>query len=125
MGDHLMPSWSAFSTSPGTAMRTTKAKAVAQLSTFGILAPPFMKSKQLANVLIKMLGLSVCLYAIPSCVSGILVGITQFQVSPKWDMAVIRIVGSAIGAAVQAAVGIAIISMSQKIAGMMFKTDDE
>jgi uncharacterized membrane protein len=98
---------------------------VAQLSTLGILAPPFMKSKQLANVLIKILGLSICLYAIPSCVSGILVGITQFQVSPKWDMAVIRIVGSAIGAAVQAVVGLVIISMSQKIAGMMFKTDDE
>jgi hypothetical protein len=98
---------------------------VAQLSTLGILAPPFMKSKQLANVLIKMLGLSVCLYAIPSCVSGIVFGITQFQVSPKWDIAVIRIISSAIGAAVQAVIGIVIISMSQKIAGMMFKTDDE
>ena len=84
-----------------------------------------MKSKQLANVLIKMLGLSVCLYAIPSCVSGILVGITQFQVSPKLDIGVIRIISSAIGAAIQAVIGIAIICQSQKIAGMMFKADDE
>ena len=98
---------------------------MAQLFSLGILAPPFMKSKQLANVLIKVLGLSVCLHAIPICVSGILVGITQFQVSPKWDIAIIRIISSAIGAAVQAVIGIVIIAMSQKIAGMMFKTDDE
>jgi hypothetical protein len=84
-----------------------------------------MKSKQLANVLIKILGLSVCLYAIPSFVSGILVGITQFQTSPTWSIPIIRIMSSAIGAAVQACVGVVIISMSQKISGMMFKTDDE
>ena len=83
-----------------------------------------MKSRQLANVLIKMLGLSICLYAIPSCVSGILVGITQLEVS-KWDITIIRILSSAIGAAVQAVVGIVIISASQKIAGWMFKSDEE
>jgi hypothetical protein len=97
---------------------------VAQLFSLGILAPPFMKSKQLANVLIKILGLSVCLYAIPSCVSGILVGLTSMSVS-KTDITVLRIFSSAVGAGVQAIVGIVIISASQKIAGMMFKTDDE
>ena len=36
----------------------------------GILALPFMKSKQLANVLIKILGLSVIVHGIPSIVMG-------------------------------------------------------
>ena len=81
-----------------------------------------MKSKQLANVLIKMLGLSVCLYAIPTCVGGLIAGLS----SPlRGDVMFIRIISSAIGAGVQAVVGIIVIAMSQKIAGLMFKTDDE
>jgi hypothetical protein len=83
-----------------------------------------MKSKQLANVLIKMLGLSVCLYAIPSCVSGILFGLESMSIS-KTDITVMRVFSSAVGAGVQAIIGIVIICQSQKIAGMMFKTDDE
>lgn len=82
-----------------------------------------MKSKQLANVLIKMLGLSVCLYAIPSCIAGILVQILPSG-APKPDF-VMRIFTSAVGAGVQAIVGIVIIAMSHKIAGLLFKTDDE
>ena len=83
-----------------------------------------MKSRQLANVLIKMLGLSVCLYAIPSCITGILIGVTQLQVS-KGDFALIRILSSAAGAAVQAVIGIIIINVSQNIANWMFKSDEE
>jgi hypothetical protein len=97
---------------------------VAQLSTLGILAPPFMKSKQLANVLIKMLGLSVCLYAIPSCITGILYGLTTMMAS-KPDIIFMRVFSSSVGEAVQAIIGIVIICQSQKIAGMMFKADDE
>ena len=82
-----------------------------------------MKSKQLANVLIKMLGLSVCLYAIPSFVAGILVEFLA-PATPKTDI-VLRIFTSAVGAGVQAVVGIAIISSSRKIAGLLFKNDDE
>lgn len=89
-----------------------------------ILAPPFMKSKQLANVLIKMMGLSVCLYAIPSCVSGIMFGLESMSVS-KTDITVMRVVSYAVGAGIQAIIGIMIISASQKIAGWMFKSDDE
>jgi len=44
-----------------------------------------MKSKQLANILIKMLGLSVCLYAIPACVSGILYE-SMVSVGTKTDL---------------------------------------
>jgi hypothetical protein len=83
-----------------------------------------MKSKQLANVLIKILGLWVCLDAIPNCISGILFGVSQLKDSPKW-IAVIPMVSYAIGAAVQAVVGVVIIAKSEKIAGWMFKSDDE
>ena len=83
-----------------------------------------MKSKQLANVLIKILGLSICLYAIPNCISGILVPLTQLG-ETKWDIAVIRIFSYAIGSSVQVVVGIIIIAKSQTIAGWLFKGEDE
>lgn len=82
-----------------------------------------MKSRQLANVLIKMLGFSVCLYAIPSCVSGIIIAVNH----PHTDTAFVelmRIGAYAIGAGVQAVVGIIIIAASRKIAGWMFKEDE-
>lgn len=82
-----------------------------------------MKSKQLANVLIKMLGLSVCLYAIPSCVSGILFAVIRPQPSSE-GMEAMRIITYAIGAGFQSVIGIAIIAMSQTIAGWMFKSDE-
>jgi hypothetical protein len=70
-----------------------------------------------------MLGLSVCLYAIPSCVTGILFALSSTM--SKADITVIRVFSSAVGAGVQAIIGIMIICKSQKIADMMFKTDDE
>jgi hypothetical protein len=101
-----------------------KTQRTSQFCALGILAPLFMKSKQLVNVLIKMLGLSVCLYAIPSCITGILYGLTTMMAS-KPDIVFLRVFSSAVGAAVQAIIGIVIICQSQKIAGWMFKNDDE
>ncbi|MEY4918567.1 MAG: hypothetical protein RL616_2480 [Verrucomicrobiota bacterium] len=83
-----------------------------------------MKSRQLANVLIKVLGLSVCIYAIPSCVGGIVFGLFSMTMS-KTDVTLLRVISTAVGAGVQALVGLVIISMSQKIAGMMFKSEEE
>ena len=83
-----------------------------------------MKSRQLANVLIKILGISVCLYAIPSCVTGIIVTVMQLP-SSGGGFEVMRMVSYAIGAGVQFAIGIAIIFLSQKISGWLFKSDDE
>jgi hypothetical protein len=83
-----------------------------------------MKSKHLANVLIKMLGLSVCLHAIPSCVICILFNLASMSVS-KTDITFDCVFASAVGPGVQAIIGIVIICQSQKIAGMMFKSDDE
>ena len=85
-----------------------------------------MKSRQLANVLFKVLGFSICLYAIPSCVSGILFAVTERPPhTPSLDITVMRIITYAIGAGVQFAVGIAIIAMSRKIAGWLFNSEDE
>jgi hypothetical protein len=82
-----------------------------------------MKSRQLANVLIKMLGLSICIYAIPSCALGLFVMLSDKSASK--DITVLGISATAAEAVVQVIVGIVIISMSQKIAGLMFKSDDE
>lgn len=85
-----------------------------------------MKSKQLANVLLKILGFSVCLYAIPSCVSGILVAMTRPEATGSNQVAaVLHILAYPIGAAVQFAIGITIIVKSQTVAGWMFKSDQD
>lgn len=83
-----------------------------------------MKSRQLANVLFKVLGFWVCLEAVPSCVSGILV-VMLSHMSRGESFEVMRIGSYAIGASVQFVIGIAIISMSRKISGWLFKSDDE
>jgi hypothetical protein len=83
-----------------------------------------MKSKQLANVLIKILGLSICFYAIPNCIAGILIAFSPLAAS-KWSETIIRTISYAAGAGVQAVVGIVIIAMSRKVAGFWFKNEDE
>jgi len=90
----------------------------------GIIAPPFMKSKQLANVLIKILGLYICLCAIPSIISGILLVFTS-TMGVSWGQILMRQGAFAIGEAVQAVVGVFIIRKSRKIAELWFKNDDE
>ena len=82
-----------------------------------------MKSRQLANVLIKILGLSICLHAVPSFVSGVVFALTTAGAS-KSDIGM-RFFASTVGAGVEALFGIIIISASQKIASMMFKDPDE
>ena len=85
-----------------------------------------MNSKELANVLIKVLGLSVCLQGIPGFVSGFLRGFvsglrssepTRGSVSNySWTYAV--------GSAVYLAVGIFLILRSRYVAQKLFKNDD-
>jgi hypothetical protein len=82
---------------------------------FGKFRVGCMKSKQLANVLIKIIGLYVCLCAIPELISGILAlfpsiftptsGVPQFAVA-KFNDILFRTFAWAIGAAVRAVVGI-------------------
>jgi hypothetical protein len=97
---------------------------VAQLFSLGILAPPFMKSKQLANVLIKTIGLYICLCAIPGFVSGVLL-VFSSSLGVSWSEKLFSMASYAIGEVVQAAVGILIITKSRKIAEIWFKNDDE
>jgi len=86
-----------------------------------------MNSKQLANVLIKVLGLSVCLQGIPSFITGFLRGFLSglhgsdatraTSVSNySWTYAV--------GSAVYLAVGIFLILRSRYVAEKLFKNED-
>ena len=95
-----------------------------QLWSLGILAPPFMKSKQLANVLIKTIGLYICLLAIPGFISGLLL-VFSSAMGLKWSDKLFSVFSFAVGDVVQAAVGIFIITKSRKIAEYWFKNDDE
>jgi hypothetical protein len=78
-----------------------------------------MKSKQLAIVLIKILGLAVCFYAINNFLSGII-----FTFALQGGLTA-TIVSYAVGSGIQVLLGILIIAMSRKIAGWMFKNDED
>jgi hypothetical protein len=87
-----------------------------------------MKSKQLANVLIKMLGLSVCLYAIPNFISNLLIGLSFFGPLAHSDGSLTtfsRALSSFISAALQAFFGLFLICKSRKVAGWMIKNEDD
>jgi hypothetical protein len=83
-----------------------------------------MKSKQLANVLIKMIGLYVCLCSIPGFVSGILL-IFSSAMGVGWSEKLFSMASYAIGDVMQAVVGVFLIVKSRKIAEFWFKGDDE
>lgn len=83
-----------------------------------------MKPKQLANVLIKILGLSVCAHAIPTLVSRVMIVFTPFQ-SVRFDVGMMQVFSTAVVFAVEIAVGIFLIGMSQKIADLLLKEEDE
>ena len=83
-----------------------------------------MKSKQLANVLIKTLGLYICLCAIPGIVSGVLI-VFSSALGVSWSEKLFGMASYAVGYVVQVGVGILIINKSRKIAGVWFKNDDD
>ncbi len=81
-----------------------------------------MKPRELANILIKILGLSVCLHAIPGFVSGFLRGLTSptrasSAAANNWTYAV--------GWLVYLIVGILLLVQSRSVAGVLFKGEDE
>ena len=83
-----------------------------------------MKSRQLANVLVKILGLSIFIHAIPGCVTGIVWALSSAFGVSKTEAALWTF-SSAIGSVVQFIVAIIIITASQTIVGWMFKDSDE
>ena len=105
---------------------------MAQLSTLGILAPPFMKSKQLANVLIKILGISVIVHALPSFLSGFFMELLGFFTglassatrSSGSSYSLTYPLASGLASVVSIAVAIVLIVKSRKIAEYLFSDDE-
>jgi hypothetical protein len=83
-----------------------------------------MKSKQLANVLIKILGLYVCLCAIPELVIGIGAPLVVALGAAKWDVVMTEELSNAIGAVIQLVVGLFLVVKSRKLAAFWFKNED-
>lgn len=83
-----------------------------------------MNEKQLANVLIKILGISVFLHAIPSFVSGFIIGLFSLGGSGGSSMPG-RSWGLSVGAAVEAVIAILFIVKSRKNAEILLKGEDE
>jgi uncharacterized membrane protein YoaK (UPF0700 family) len=88
----------------------------------------YMKSKQLANVLIKVLGLSVCIHGIPAFVTGFVRGFlsglassgaARPQTSSGSSSAYV------IGALVELALGITLIVTSRALSELLLKGEDE
>ncbi len=86
-----------------------------------------MQRTNLADVLLKILGLSMCLYSIPSVVIEIILAVTTAIVGPKATVAVTftHALGFAITDGVRAALGIYLIVKSRKIAEYWFKNEEE
>ncbi len=85
-----------------------------------------MKRKNLADVLLKILGLYFCLYSIPSIIIGtafVLISGTASKVIAMLTFS--KVVDIAITGGVQAVIGIYLILRSQKIAGRWFKNEEE
>ena len=97
---------------------------MAQLSTLGILAPhQNMKTKQLANILIKILGLSVLVHAIPSFINA-LIPMLQAIAHPViaiWNYYWLRPLADM----VSVAIGIYLILKSRDVTAFLFKDEDE
>ena len=76
-----------------------------------------MKSKQLANVLSKILGLSLCAQSVMHLVTG------MFNILASVKMPFVWI--NFVSAAILAAIGIFLIFKSRDVAGFLFKNEDE
>ena len=97
---------------------------VALISQLGEFRVGNVKSKQLANVLIKIIGLYVCLLAIPSVMSGLLAIFTVHMGGTTERL--VSIFSYSIGAAVQILVGSILILKSRNLAesGSKMKMSD-
>ena len=84
-----------------------------------------MKSKGLANVLLKILGLYFCLIALPGFLSGIVYTVLPpFAGTLDWNL-VNRALAILATNGLQVGIGILVIVKSRKIAEWLFKNEDE
>jgi hypothetical protein len=87
-----------------------------------------MKRRNLADVLLKILGLSICIYKIPSFLIGIIFASLPSFVGPTSSgliQAIAHTLSYTITDGLQAGVGIFIIFKSRKIAEFWFRNEDE
>ena len=80
-----------------------------------------MKTKQLANVLIKILGLSLCAQSVMHFVTGMFNILASSRVPYFVPSQWINFVSGAI----LVAIGISLIVKSRDVAGFLFKNEDE
>ncbi len=79
-----------------------------------------MKSKQLANVLIKILGLSVLVHGIPATITGLFYIVRARGVGSPGDYWIYPV-----SSVVLVAIGIYLIVKSRDVAEYLFKGDEE
>ena len=82
-----------------------------------------MKSIQLANLLIKILGIYFAIEAIPSAISWLISGLLALR-QPATDT-LSTSMGFGIGFCLQAVIALYLIFKSSKIAGFLFKDENE
>lgn len=83
-----------------------------------------MKSNTLANVLIKILGLYLCVNAFPNFVAGILAGVISLEIDATSKI-ISRTWSLAGGSAMQALIGLVFIIKSWSIAQWLFRNENE
>jgi hypothetical protein len=79
-----------------------------------------MKTKQLANILIKILGLSTFVHSIPSIITGLFNVVQANRVGSPPDYWFYPVSSLAL-----AAIGIYLIVQSRQVTMLLFKSDDE
>jgi hypothetical protein len=82
-----------------------------------------MKSKQLANFLIKFAGFLICLFAIPNFVGAMIFGLSVKGLNDS--VSLMQIFSSSLSYGLMAVSGIIVIVMSHKFAEWLFKNNDE
>jgi len=92
-----------------------------------------MKPRQLANVLIKILGISLILHAIPGFLTGVFVELFGFWLglagsptkSSTSGVSLAYPLASGLSAIIVLVIAIILIAWSRKIAGFLFKDEDD
>ncbi|MGD1088780.1 MAG: hypothetical protein ABR955_08665 [Verrucomicrobiota bacterium] len=82
-----------------------------------------MKSKQLANFLIKFAGFLICLFAIPNFIGAMIFGLSTVGLNNS--VSLMQVFSSSISYGLMAVSGVLVIAMSHKLAECMFKNEDE
>lgn len=83
-----------------------------------------MNSKQLANVLIKILGLSLFVHAIPSAVSGIFMMMPAIGIPNYTNVVIPRLYSYGASSVIEMGLGAALIFLSRPLASVLLHDGD-